>query len=177
MKTLHTNAVLIFSTVLFSSPDVFLIMFAIYSFMDGEIGDSIHFIILSIVFVAIGLYGGLRIYCTHWIRYGDGKVVIRRVSIKRVNGRAVGVWENREDEFLLNEIEVYGLSREVLGHSVEFHRSSRGRLETEFFFQLKNGKQIGFELGYYMGKDIKKFIRYIYEQTGIEFQGKLEKWK
>lgn len=82
----------------------------------------------------------------------------------------MGGWENREDEFQLEEIAAFGLSKQVLPYSVEYHRSSGGRLETECFFQLKNGKMIGYEMLYYMDKDIDMFFRYISENTGLEFQ-------
>jgi hypothetical protein len=53
----------------------------------------------------------------------------------------VELWENREDTFLLEEIDAYGLSWQVLGSYVEYHRSSGRFLTTECFFRLKNGKK------------------------------------
>jgi hypothetical protein len=100
-------------------------------------------VIYSILLILVGAFGGLRIYCTHWIKYGNGKVVIRRVSKERVNGRAVGKWENREDTFLLEEIDTYGLSWQVLGNYVEYHRSSGKSLTTECFF-VKGREKIGY---------------------------------
>lgn len=58
----------------------------------------------------LGVFAGLRIYLTHWIRYGDGKVTIRRVSKERVNGRPSGKWENREDTFLRYLYESMGIA-------------------------------------------------------------------
>lgn len=39
------------------------------------------------LFVAIK---GVKIYRTHWIKYGGGKVIIRRISKDRVNGKPTG---------------------------------------------------------------------------------------
>ncbi len=83
------------------------------------------------------------------MRYGE--VIIRRVSKELVNGLPSGKWLDREDEFLLEEIEAYGLSMQVLGTFVEYHKSNRGSLTTECFFQLKDGRRIGYETGYFYG--------------------------
>lgn len=170
MKTLHAKGALILSLSLGGVTSIIFILLGAYEFWKGDTGVGILLIIYSILLILIGAFGGIRIYCTHWIKYGNGKVVIRRVSKKCVNGRAVGKWENREDTFLLEEIDGYGLSWQILGRYVEYHRSSRRALTTEIFFQLKNGKRIGYEEVYYMRREEKEFFRYIYEGTGIEFQ-------
>ncbi|MCM1083439.1 MAG: hypothetical protein NC393_04885 [Clostridium sp.] len=170
MKTLRAKGALILNLAFSGVPGVIIILLGINAFCEGHIDEGIWFVFVSMLFVLVGLFAGLRIYCTHWIQYGDGKVVIRRVSKDRINGRPIGKWKNREDTFLLEEIDAYGLSWQVLGYYVEYHRSSGGSLTTEYFFQLKNGKRIGYEIVYYTRKEEKEFLRYIYEKTGIEFQ-------
>ena len=177
MKILHAYGGLVISLSIAGGISLQPILFSLYSMMEGDIESAKSFCFVVVILLLAAAVGGLRIYFTHWIMYGNDKIVIRRVSKERVNGRAVGKWKNREDTFLLEEIEAYGLSWPVLGQCVEYHRSSGGSLTTEVFFQLKNGKKIGFEMGYYT-KAIDEFIQYIHDKTGIEFQdGKKEKSK
>ena len=86
------------------------------------------------------------------------------------------LFRSREDEFLLEEIDSYGMSWQVLGGFVEYHLSRRGAV-SECFFQLKNQKRIGCETLYFDFEEEEKFFRYLFENAGIGFQGKLEKWK
>ena len=177
MKILHAYGGLVISLSIVGGVSLELILFSLCSMMEGDIENAMIFGFIIVILFLVAAVGGLRIFFTHWIMYGNDKIVIRRVSKERVNGRAVGKWKNREDTFLLEEIEAYGLSWPVLGQCVEYHRSSGGSLTTEVFFQLKNGKKIGFEMGYYT-KAIDEFIQYIHDKTGIEFQdGKKEKSK
>ena len=177
MKILHAYGALVISLGTAVGASIMIIWVSLLVMMEGNIDDVMFLGLFILILFLVAAVGGLRIYCTHWIMYGNDKIVIRRVSKERVNGRAVGKWKNREDTFLLEEIEAYGLSWPVLGQCVEYHRSSGGSLTTEVFFQLKNGKKIGFEMGYYT-KAIDEFIQYIHDKTGIEFQdGKKEKSK
>ena len=170
MKTLHAKGSLVLCLAFSGLPSGILILLSVNEFWNGYIDDGIFLMLCSMMFLLLGAFAGIRIYCTHWIRYGNERVVIKRVSKDRVNGRPVGKWKNREDTFLLEEIEAYGLSWQVLGYYVEYHRSSGGSLTTEVFFQLKNGKRIGYEMGYYTRRAEEEFFRYIYDNTGIEFQ-------
>lgn len=170
MRTLHAIGALILCLAFSGVSGMILILLGINAFWEGRMDEGIFLIIGAILFILFGVFAGLRIYRTHWIRYGDGKVTIRRVSKERVNGRPVGKWENREDTFLLEEIDCYGLSWQVLGQYVEYHRSSGRSLTTECFFQLKNGKRIGYETAYYTRKGEEVFWRYLYEGTGIALQ-------
>ena len=177
MKILHAYGGLVISLGTAGGVSIMMGWVSLLVMMEGNIDDAMVIGLFILILFLVAAVGGLRIYFTHWIMYGNDKIVIRRVSKERVNGRAVGKWKNREDTFLLEEIEAYGLSWPVLGQCVEYHRSSGGSLTTEVFFQLKNGKKIGFEMGYYT-KAIDEFIQYIHDKTGIEFQdGKKEKSK
>lgn len=170
MKTIHASGALRLCLAFSSVPGVILILLGINAFGEGNMDEGIFHIIGAILFILLGVFAGFRIYRTHWIRYGDGKVTIRRISKEMVNGRPVGKWENREDTFLLEEIDSYGLSWQVLGRYVEYHRSSGKSLTTECFFQLKNGKKVGFEMVYYKRKGEEEFFHYIFNGTGIGFQ-------
>ena len=148
------------------------------SFVKGDIADGIGWLSLSfpvwmIVCLLIPRY---RVNC---IWYGNGKIIIKRELKNIVNGRLVGKWEVKEDEFLLEEIEIYGLSEQVLHHHVEYHRSNIVvhcvELSRECFFQLKDGRMISYESLYYTRKEELKLIRYVHDEAGIEFQGKLRK--
>lgn len=110
MKTLHAKGALILCLAFSGVPSVILLLLSVTEFLEGDIDDGIYLVLHSILFILLGAFLGIRTYCTHWIRYGNGKVVIKRVSKERVNGRPVGKWKNREDTFLLEEIEAYGLS-------------------------------------------------------------------
>lgn len=110
MKTLHANGALRLCLTFSSVPGVILILLGINAFWEGNMDEGIFHIIGATLFILLGVFAGFRIYCTHWIRYGNGEVTIRRVSKVRVDGRPVGKWENREDTFLLEEIDIYGLS-------------------------------------------------------------------
>ncbi|MCM1047959.1 MAG: hypothetical protein NC433_06000 [Clostridiales bacterium] len=114
------------------------------------------------------------------ITYGNGRVTLRRVSKECVNGTGtpVGKWKNREDTFLLDELETYGVSRQVLGYELEYDRARmRDRYNLEIFFQLKDGKKLAYEMSYHTHKQIKEFLNYIHEETGLEFQKAKPAWK
>ena len=177
MKILHAYGGLVISLSIAGGISLEPIWFSLCSMMEGNIENAMIFGFIVVILLLAAAVGGLRIYCTHWIMYGNDKIVIRRVCKEWENGRLVGKWKNREDTFMLEEIEAYGLSVPVLGQCVEYHRSSGGKLRLEVFFQLKNGKKIAFELLYYT-KAIDEFFQYIHDKTGIEFQdGKKKKSK
>ena len=115
----------------------------------------------------------INIYRKNWIKYGEGKVIIRRVSkdldySTSMYGRPTGKWKSNEDEILLEEIEAYGYSWALLGMSrtVECHNRFR-QYQIEYCFLLKGGRKVGFNIVYY-GKETEALFRYIYEATGIE---------
>lgn len=168
MKILRAKGALIGTLGIFGGCSLSMVIFAVGIFGDGDVEDGIAMLVLAIILVLIGLFMGLRIYCTHWIQYGNGKVLIRCVI--NIGGHGpIGCWVKSEDEFLVEDIEAYGLSMDVLPHSVAYHRSSGGRLETECFFRLKSGEMIGYEVQYYSGKEIEAFYRYIADETGLRF--------
>ncbi len=176
MKTLYAKKAVVIGLRFSALIDMALALCAVLSFIAEEMGSVVFYIILMIFYGYVGVYKGIKIYRTHWIKYGDGKVIIKRISKDRVNGRPTGKWQTREDEFLLEEIDFYGISWQVLGEFVEYHLSRRGAV-SECFFQLKNGKRIGCEILYFDFEEEEIFFRYLFENTGIGFQGKLEKWK
>ncbi len=169
MQTIHAKGVLIYNLGLGGVVCMICILLGGYSLWEADDGGY-PLIFLGIFDFAFFAYTGLKMYYTHWIKYGDGKIIIRRVSKEMVNGMPVGKWKNREDEFLLEEIEAYGLSMQVLGTFVEYHKSNRGSLTTECFFQLKGGRRIGYETGYYTRKAEREFFGYILKETGIELK-------
>lgn len=171
MKTLHAKGALILCLAFSGVPSVILILLGVNEFWEVDIDDGIFLVLCSILFILLGVFAGIKIYCTHRIQYGNGRVVIKRVSKELINGRPVGKWKKREDIFLIEEIDAYGLSWQVLGHYVEYHRSSARSLTTECFFQMKDGRQVGFEMVYYT-KKLQELFDYIYDETGVEFKSK-----
>ncbi len=171
MQTVHAKGALIYNLGLGGVVFLICILLGGYSLWEADAGGY-PLIFMGIFCFLFFAYVGLKMYNTHWIKYGEGKIVIRRVSKERVNGRPVGKWKNREDAFLLEEIEGYGLSMQVLGAFVEYHKSSRGSLTTECFFQLKDGRRIGYETGYYTRKAEREFFSYIQKETGMELKRK-----
>ncbi len=176
MKTLYAKKAVVIGLRFSALIDITLAVCVVQPFIAGKTGTVAFYIILMLFYGYVGVYKGVKIYRTHWIKYGDGRVIIRRISKDRVNGRPTGKWQTREDEFLLEEIDSYGMSWQVLGGFVEYHLSRRGAV-SECFFQLKNQKRIGCETLYFDFEEEEKFFRYLFENAGIGFQGKLEKWK
>lgn len=172
MKTLHANGALVLPLGSAGAVGIAMILLGIYAALEGDTDTLTGFLLMTVLLLFVGAVAGMRIYRTHWIKYGDGTIIVRRVSKELVNGRPVGKWQNREDTILLKDLELYGVSREILGHDVEYHRSgAKGPLSiaVEWFFQLKDGKVIGFEAVYYTRWQAKELFRYIYEETGIKF--------
>ncbi|MBD5495340.1 MAG: hypothetical protein HDR12_13475 [Lachnospiraceae bacterium] len=153
MKTLRAKGGLAMNFAYFGVIGVILIILGIAYAWEEDIG----FLILSIiVIIPFNLLAGLAClgrYRQNSITYGNGRVVIRRYGREIVDGIPVGKGKIREDEFLLEELESYGLS-----------------YNTEVFFRLKDGKLIGYAKRDYTRKQEKEFFSYIYEKTGIEFQ-------
>lgn len=174
MKTLHAYRGFIAVGAVGYTPGIIMILFDVLIGVFDDWGNtSIVDIVMSFLFILLGTLIGIVIYCTHSIRYGNGRVVIRRYSKELVDGRPVGKWKIREDEFSLKEIDVYGYSNRRLGGygDVEYHINSGARWGIdEVFFQLKDKKRIGYVGGYYTRKAANEFFRYIFEETGKEFQ-------
>lgn len=172
MKTLHAKKSLIMGALLGLLPGIMLIPLGACCILEGEIIEGVLGITIPIVCMLIGASDGIVIYCTHYLKYGYGKVAIKRISKNLADRRKSGKWKIEEDEILLEEIDTYGLSFQELGHYVECHRSIRNRAGMmECFFRMKDGKMLGFEMNYYTDEQIKDFINYIYDETGIEFKG------
>ena len=144
-----------------------------------NIFDDISWIILSFGPILLGVYMAIDVYCSNCIQYGNGRIIIKRRNKKIVNGRPVGKWETKEDEFLLEEIEIYALASQSFGFHryVEFHPSNMGVFSRECVFQLKDGRRISYESTYYTRKEEMELIRYVHNEAGIEFQGPpMSKW-
>ena len=127
---------------------------------------------IEIVLILWVSFACTKIYLKNWIKYGEGKVIIRRVSkdldySTSMYGRPTGKWKSKEDEILLEEIESYGYTWALLGmgRTVEYHGFSQHQIE--YCFLLKGGRKVGFNMMYY-GKETEALFRYIYEATGIE---------
>lgn len=172
MKTLRAKGGLAINIVFSGVIGVILIILSIaYAAWEEDIGFLILSIIVTIPFNLLVVLACLGRYRQNSITYGNGRVVIRRYSREIVDGIPVGEGKIREDEFLLEELESYGLSSWILGSSLEEHSSSsRKTHNTEVFFRLKDGKLIGYAKRDYTRKQEKEFFSYIYEKTGIEFQ-------
>lgn len=172
MKTLHANGALVLSLVSTGTVGIVMVLLGINAGLEGDTDSLMVSITVAVLLLFVGAVAGMRIYRTHWIKYGDGTIIVRRVSKELVNRRPVGKWQNREDTILLKDLESYGMSMKILGHEVEYHRSgAKGprSIAMEWFFQLKDGKVIGFEAAYYTRWQAKELFRYIYEETGIKF--------
>lgn len=117
-----------------------------------------------------GICPCIKIYCTHWIKYGNGRVVIKGARKDYVNGKPAGRWKNVSEEFMLENLDSCGMSLPVLGEYIEFNPFKWKKTGKECVFQLKNGKKLGFEIKYYVPEDMDELFRYIYKETGIKFQ-------
>lgn len=77
MKVLHAKVALISNIGIFLMPGIVFILLAIACFLEEAADYGVPLIVLTIIGILIGTFMGMKIYCTHWIKYGDGKVVIR----------------------------------------------------------------------------------------------------
>lgn len=170
LKTLHAKGILVKIIKQFGIPVMILILFALFQFLKNYMMGGTLIILLTIISVFMVTSGDIRLYRTHQIQYGNGKVLIRRFSKRIVDNVPVGEWEVREDEFSMDEIVAYGLSWQILGYYVEYHCSSQKSIATECFFQLKDGRRIGYEMTYYTKRQEEEFMKYLYEGTGIAFR-------
>lgn len=170
MKTMRTKRTVLFNIKFTAFPVVIFGTGIAYCFWKGKIWGGLIYIAVFSFYFFIGIHSAIRIYRTHWIKYGNGKVIIKRVSKELVNNRPTGKWHDREDEILLDEIEAYGLSRTVLGYNIEYDQRGITASVQECFFRLKDGRWLGFEMGHYMEQEREELFRYIYERTGIKFQ-------
>ena len=146
---------------------------------EKNIFEDISWIILSFGPILLGVYMAIDVYCSNCIQYGNGRIIIKRRNKKIINGRPVGKWETKEDEFLLEEIEIYALASQSFGFHryVEFHPSNMGVFSRECVFQLKDGRRISYESTYYTRKEEMELIRHVHDEAGIEFQGPpMSKW-
>lgn len=169
MKIIHAKGALRIRIIWMAGLSIIFMLFDVVAILYGESGGVSLLVGCGCFYMPLLIFSGLWIYHTHWIQYGKGKIIIRRVSKKRINGIPKGKWENREDEFLVEDIEAYGLSEKIFGYSVERHRCS-ARYDVECFFQLKGGRKIGFEMICYLPTDMEELFNYIFEETGLEFQ-------
>lgn len=170
MKTIRARKIVLFNLIFTVFPVVIFGSWIAYCFWKGKNGYGLIYIGILSFYLFVGIHSATRIYRTHWIKYGNGKVIIRRVSKEIVNDKPTGRWQDREDEILLDEIESYGLSWTVLGHSIEYDRRGITPSVQECFFRLKEGRWLGFEMGHYMEQEREELFHYIYEETGIKFQ-------
>ena len=148
------------------------IVMGIYAFV-ALFDDRFIDVGVSLVIFATLIFLGVWFICKismrdYWIKYGDGRIIIHRYS-KILNARGSKM-ERRENEFLLEEIELYGASAIILGKNVELSGSQGGALSWsyEYFFQLKDGKRIGFDATIFGRFQLAELSRYIYGETGIE---------
>lgn len=142
-------------------PIVICFLLEIYGIEEINIAGRISLIVLFIWYLSLMGYAGFA-QGSHWIKYGNGKVVVRRVSRECVNDRPVGKWKKREDTFSVEEIEAYGLSRKVLGHDLERHLCKIYKAPSlECFFRLKSGKMIGCSIEFYPRREMKAFFTYL----------------
>lgn len=173
MKTLHANNSLIISLYIWI---IIESIFIILELCVGFSSETLYMIGLGIVIFIPLLIWGIYIRSTHQIQYGEGKIIIRRISKKWQSGfpAGVGKWLSREDEFLLEDVETCGMSKiggyvpkYPLGYQVEYHRNSGSKYASECYFKLKDGKEIGYTPDFYTKKQIKEFSEYIHNEIGM----------
>lgn len=166
METLHTKGIFVLELSITAAVGVVMVFFL--GIKEWKFGLPIVIALtLWIIFACT------KIYLKNWIKYGEGKVIIQRVSkdldySNSIYGRPTGKWKSKRDEILLEEIEAYGYSWALLGmgRTVECHNRFR-QYQIEYCFLLKDGRKVGFNMVYY-GKGTEALFRYIYDGTGIE---------
>lgn len=167
MKTLHANGPLVGGTLMLGLVELLLIWLDICT---PQFGSSMVFLICFIPVV----FWAIKIRSTHWIRYGEGKLVIRRVSKMWQSGwpPAVGKWQNREDEFLLEDIESWGDAEQFLGRGRHLEYPPGGYdkygFMREILFRLKNGRKVTFMTSHFTKKQVEELFRYLRDEGKIE---------
>ena len=168
MKTLKAKGTLVTDFAI-TVPIGVLLLICIVDFTERNI-DDVFGVVIVILLNLFAAYDGISIYCKNSITYGNGKIIVRHVGKEYVDGVAVGGWKIKEDEFLLEELEAYGMSWDILGHSVEEHPGTMVNAASEAFFRLKDGRTIGYVSIDYTRWQANELFRYIQEETGLEVQ-------
>lgn len=171
MKTLHTKRTSVLGVVFLGTLEIMYVSAEIYTLGHLSVFGSV-LSIAGLIFCLELVRIDIWVRSTHWVKYGEGKIIIRRVSKLMENGRPVGKWKDREDEFLLEQIELFGLSRLLLKKPLEYHRTVR---YTEVFFKLKDGRTVEFVYSLYTSKQVDELFFYIYNETGMKMTEKLNK--
>lgn len=87
-------------------PGLLLYMWILPIFIDvPRFFYTIVIVTIVLIIYLSGIFPSIKIYCTHWIKYGDGRVIIKRARKELVNGRPAGKWKIGEEEFLLEDME------------------------------------------------------------------------
>lgn len=171
MKTLNAKGGFAYNFAFTGIPGVVLIVLGIVCLLqNGSMGELILAVTVTIMLNLLTVFSGINAYRQNSITYGNGKIIIKHVGREYVDGVAVGGWKIKEDEFLLEELESYGMSWDILGHSVEDCPGNRVSVASEAFFKLKDGRTIGYALICYTRWQANELFRYIQEETGLEFQ-------
>lgn len=174
MKTLKAKGTLVTDFAITVPIGVLLFIGAV-DLSEGNI--DVFGVIIVILLNLFAVYDGISTYCKNSITYGNGKIIVKHVGKEYVDGVAVGGWKIKEDEFLLEELESYGMSWDILGHSVEEHPGTMVNAASEAFFRLKDGRTIGYVSIDYARWQANELFRYIQEETGLEFQKAKPAWK
>ncbi len=174
MKTIHANGLMVINLAV-DLTGIMLIVAGLAYWEELGMASIVTGILLIIV---VSLACIIR-YRSHWIKIGEGKVIVchetKKIKKSSITGWAkpVGRWQKKEDEILVEEIEIYGYTLEVVKNAnwVEYNRSrGGGGLSTakEICIILKDGRKIGFEATYYTIWQQEEILNYLRDETGIE---------
>lgn len=138
-----------------------------------EAAELAGFMVLIVaILILILVLSEWKHYRTHWLMYGDGKIIVRRITGKYLN--TYGGMEtdciSREDEVLLEELAAYGFSNQFMNGKTKGADVQGGNYNfyMELFFELKNGKKIWYNACGCRDKDMRDLQQYIYDETGLK---------
>lgn len=175
MKRIYAKSCLVAGGYLIGSC-IFLLLLIL-----PEDKEMIILLVLVYLYIGIGL-GGLWInFKYHRIEYGEGKLILYRISKDVKEKRPVGKWKIREDQIEVKDLLRYGYARDIIGSCLEWDKftfsgyANVWRFENQIVFMTKDHKMASISPKFFTSKQIKEVIRYIYRETGILPEGTFRK--
>ena len=143
-----------------------------------EDGEFVLLAYLLCIAFPVFVWGGLA-YLLHsaskWegIHIKDGKMKVCRMSSLYDKRNPQWECETRRDEISLCRLKRYGLTKEILGHPLEFFYHNRFNSPNEILFEIDDGSQISFDMNLLTRREWRELMHRIERETGICPEGSL----
>lgn len=74
MKTIRARKIVLFNIIFTAFPVMIFGFWIAYCFWKGKTGYGLIYIGILSFYLFVGIHSAARIYRTHWLKYGNGKV-------------------------------------------------------------------------------------------------------